>query len=67
MKGGVLISVIALVAGLYLINSAFSFIPLPDFFGSISKYIVAVAGALLILGGLNQLKNNMGMMGGGGY
>ena len=45
--------IVYLIFGLYFINSAFSFITLPEFFDNIDKWITLVAGILLIIGGIN--------------
>jgi len=57
MKSGhSIIFAVYLVLGLYVLNSALSFISLPEIFMSIDKWILVISGALLILGGINFLR-----------
>mgnify|MGYP001594164615 CR=1 FL=1 len=48
--------VIYLALGIYQLNFAFNFVTLPSFDSSINNWIIAVAGILLIIGGLNYLR-----------
>ncbi len=48
--------VIYLVFGLYFINLAVSFIKLPEFFDAIEKWMIFVAGVLLVVGGINYFR-----------
>ena len=45
--------VLYLVTGLYFINSALSFIAMPEFILQIEKWIMFASGILLIFGGIN--------------
>ncbi len=42
--------------GLYIINSAFGFVPIPSFVQEFDKWVIAVGGVLLIVGGVLHLK-----------
>lgn len=53
-----LIFLIYFVIGLYLLNSAFEFITLPGFTEEIGKWITAIAGVLVILGGITFWKRH---------
>lgn len=48
--------IVYLLFGLYLINSSFNFISIPDFIQSVDKWIILAAGVLVIIGGLSYLK-----------
>jgi len=50
--------VVYLLFGLYLINSSFNFISMPDFIQSVNNWIVFIAGVLVIIGGMKYLKSN---------
>jgi len=57
-KFGVIGFIVHLLFGLYLINSSFNFISMPDFIQSVDKWIVLIAGVLVIMGGLSYLRAN---------
>ena len=52
-KGGIVISLVYLVFGVYFINSAFSFITLPEFVNIIDKWLILIGGLLILFGGIN--------------
>ena len=58
VKSGMLGFILYLLFGLYLINSSFNFISMPDFIQSVDKWIVLVAGILVVLGGVKYLRRN---------
>lgn len=45
-----------LIFGAYLINSVLVFYPLPEYFPNLDKFVIAISGVLLIIGGFNFLK-----------
>jgi len=47
---------IYLLFGIYFINSALSFINLPEFFSKIDKWIVLIGGFLIIFGAINYFR-----------
>ena len=47
--------VIYLMVGLYFINSAFNFIPIPEIVLGIQKWIFLLGGALIIFAGIKLL------------
>jgi len=55
-KSGVLGFIVYLLFGLYLINSSFNFISIPNFIQSVDKWIIFIAGVLIITGGINYLR-----------
>jgi len=50
--------VIYLIFGVYFINYAFNFVPIPAFITSINKWIILVGGVLIIIGAINLLRLN---------
>ncbi|MBI4116738.1 hypothetical protein HY449_03260 [Candidatus Pacearchaeota archaeon] len=46
---------ICLAFGGYLINYSLQFYPIDEVFSGMNKYAILIAGALLILGGINRL------------
>jgi len=48
--------VVYLALGIYQLNFAFNFVSLPTFDSSINNWIMAFAGILLIIGGVNYLR-----------
>ena len=55
-NNGIVLFLIYLLFGIYFINSAFSFIKLPDFFLKIDKWILLVGGLLIVLGAINYFR-----------
>jgi len=47
--------IIYFIAGLYLMNSAFSFITIPEVILGVQKWIFAAIGALLLFAGIKYL------------
>lgn len=45
-----------LIFGLYFVNSAFSFINIPDAFLEFDKWIIFVGGILILIGGINYFR-----------
>ena len=58
MIKGAVISIFSLylVFGLYFINSAFSFIIMPDIILKIDNWITLVGGILILVGGINYFR-----------
>jgi hypothetical protein len=52
-RGGITISLVYLIFGMYFINSAFNFITLPAFMNIIDKWLILVGGLLIFFGGIN--------------
>ena len=46
-----------LIFGAYLINSVFEFYPIPEIVSNFDKWLIAVGGVMIIIGGFNFLKN----------
>jgi hypothetical protein len=44
-----------LIFGLYLINTKFSFLQIPDAFSSLNDWIIVIAGGLLVLSAIMTL------------
>jgi predicted membrane channel-forming protein YqfA (hemolysin III family) len=57
-KSGMLVFIVYLLFGLYLINSSFSLISMPDFIQSIDNWIIFVTGVLVIIGGMKYLRRS---------
>jgi hypothetical protein len=55
--GTTLLFLICLILGLYFINFGFNFIKIPVFFLTIDKWIIFAGGVLLIISGINFLRN----------
>ncbi|MFC1710585.1 hypothetical protein ACFLZJ_00280 [Nanoarchaeota archaeon] len=55
-RHGVIIFIIYLIFGLYLLNSPFQFIEIPETFSSFNNWILFVSGILVIIGGINYLR-----------
>ena len=55
-KAGIIIFLIYLIFGLYFINTAFNFYPLPEIISQFDNWINLVGGVLIILGGINYLR-----------
>lgn len=55
-RGGMSLFIVYLVLALYFLNSAFSFIILPDFFTKIDKWIVFLGAIFLVLGGISHMR-----------
>lgn len=45
-----------LVFGAYLINSVFGFYPMPKIISNFDKWVIAIGGVLIIIGGFNFLR-----------
>ena len=54
--GSLIFLLIYLVFGLYLINLKFTFVKIPDAITALNEWIFAIAGVLIILGGINYLR-----------
>lgn len=52
-RGTVLGFVVYLIFGLYFLNSGLGFYQIPESFLTIHKWLSVVAGALLVVGGIN--------------
>ena len=50
--------VIYLIIALYVLNMAFNFVKLPDFFLQVSKWILVIAGALIIVDSFRFLRSS---------
>ncbi len=50
--------VIYLIFGLYFINYAVKFVPIPAFMASVDKWIILAGGVLIIIGAVNLLRLN---------
>ena len=46
-----------LIFGAYLINSVLEFYPIPEIVSNFDKWLIAVGGVMIIIGGFNFLKN----------
>jgi len=55
-KSGILGFVVYLLFGFYLINSSFNLISMPDFIQSNDKWLILIAGILVLFGGINYLR-----------
>jgi len=58
VKIGTILLAVDVIIGVYLINAGLNFIVLPEFFLSVNKWIIALGGGLLIIGGLMSMKGN---------
>ena len=50
--------IIYLIFGVYFINYAFKFVPIPAVVTSVDKWIILVGGILIIIGAINLLRLN---------
>ena len=55
-KFGKGIFLLYLIFGLYFVNFAFDFIPLPELILDINKWIIFIGGVLILVGGINHLR-----------
>lgn len=55
-KTGVVVFLLYLIFGAYFINSAFSFITIPNFVLNFDKWIILLGGVMIIIGGINYLR-----------
>ena len=59
--------IVGLVLGIYLLNSAFSWVVIPNAFEKITPVLDGIAGAVLILFGITSILRPPRMYGGGLY
>jgi len=52
MRAFDIIGIVFIIAGVYLLNLSFEFIPMPDPIKSIEKWIVLIGGGLLVISGI---------------
>lgn len=55
-KSSLIWVIVYLFFGLYFINSGLAFYPLPESLSLLDKWITVIGGALILLGGINQLR-----------
>ncbi len=48
--------IIYLIFGLYLLNLTLTFVKLPESIHAIDKFVIAIGGILIILGGINHIR-----------
>lgn len=51
--------VIYLIVALYVINMAFSFVAFPEFFLKLNKWVLLVAGVLIIIESFRYIKESI--------